>query len=231
MSVLVVDYGALSNLNSTATRLASKFQKRIEDNEGIIKNINSIPRSGVNLGNANYFIKKRNEQYQTKIEKIIAFKTRISDFSKEVEDTDKRVASRITSETKAFKKANKINISVFVVVGNFLGSWTKTPLVRGIENWIDNHARDAKYWVKDWYRNDGHKFLVNVVIGAIIAVVIVAVVITTVLTGGAVLGLLGATLWAQIFTGFVLVSAACSWGYDIAALVNYNKTGNMASSR
>ncbi|MBC8060243.1 MAG: hypothetical protein H7Y18_06215 [Clostridiaceae bacterium] len=53
MSVLVVDYGALSNLNSTATRLASKFQKRMGDNEGIIKNLNSIPTSRGNLGNAN----------------------------------------------------------------------------------------------------------------------------------------------------------------------------------
>jgi len=36
MSVLVVDYGELNNLNSTATRLASLFQNKLDNYEGSV---------------------------------------------------------------------------------------------------------------------------------------------------------------------------------------------------
>jgi hypothetical protein len=183
MSVLVVDYSAISHLNSTATSLARKFQKRVDDYEGIAKGINSLPTSRSNLENANYFIKKKNEQYQSKINKLDAFKTKMNNFSEKAEATDKRVASRITSETNAFKKANKINISIFAVLGGTLTSpWTKMPLVRRIDSWIEEKTIEAKHSIKDWYANGG-KYIIEIVKTVAIAAVVAAITILTLGTG------------------------------------------------
>jgi hypothetical protein len=185
ISALVVDYGAISHLSSTATSLAKKFQKRVDDYEGIITGVNALPTSRNNLDNANYFIKKKNEQNHSKLNKLKAFQTRMNNFSEEAKATDKRVASRITKETKAFKKANNIKVNPLVVIGNSIMTtlfpWTKTPLGRSIENWIEKGIRNTKYAIKDWYRNGGKQLLIN--IGGV--VLIVAAVALTVLTLGA----------------------------------------------
>ena len=234
MSVLVVDYGALSNLNSTATRLASIFQNRVDNYEGIVNKVNSIPTSRSNLENANYFIKKKNEQCQTKINKLNLFNTKISEFSEKSVQTDKRVASRITSDTNVFKKAKEINISTLAVMGDSIMNMGISLLaipVLGGNGLTQKDVRGLKYGIKDLYRKDGNRFIVEVVKDVFIAGVIATVVIGTVLSGGALLPLLGATLGAQLCTGFALFSGACSMGYDIAALSNYNKTKDRKSSR
>lgn len=234
MSVLVVDYGAIEGLNRTAGSLTRKLQKTIDDYEGIAKAINSLPSPRSNLDNANYFIRKKAEQNQTKIDKLNAFKTRMIGFSDLVDSTDKKVANRITSETKEFKKANDISISPLVVIGNavttVLFPWTKTPLGKEIKNWIEKGIRDIKYSFKDWYRKDGNKYLTKVLLGLAAIAIIAAVVIVTVATGGSALALLGATFAAKFFAVFTLASAASAFAYDVAALINYNRTGDRTSS-
>jgi len=198
MSVLVVDYGSISDLNSVATRLAEKFQNKVGNFEHIVNGLNSLSTSRSNLVNANYFIKKKNEQYKSKISKINLFNTKMSQFSEKAKETDKRVASRITSETKEFKKVNNINVSTLAVIGNSIENafWSKTPLTAGIKNWIDNKVRETKYDIKDWYRNGG-KYVINIVKIVAVAVLIAAITILTLGTGAAaIFGILSLSLLA-----------------------------------
>jgi hypothetical protein len=216
MSVLVVDYGAINHLNSTATSLARKFQKRVDDNEGIIKGVNSLPTSRNNLDNANYFIKKKNEQYHSKINKLNAFQTRMNSFSDQAESADKRVAKRIIQETKVFKKANNIKVNPLVVIGNAIKTvcfpWTQTPLGRGIENWIEKGVRDTKNAIKDWYKNGG-KFIINIVKTVVVAAVLVTITVLTLGTGAAAFfGILSLALLA--------INTASTVYYNIKAYQN-----------
>jgi len=234
MSVLVIDYRAIDRMTVTANSLVKKFQRRIDDLEGITKSVNSIPRSSSNLSNANYFIQKKQQKYQDKINKINGFKQKITEFSAHAQETDKRVASRITADTKTFMKLSNITVNPIIPVLNTLIGiyfpWTKTQWWRDKEAWIADKVRDFKYGIKDWYRKDRNRYLVNIAKGVGIALIIVGVVAITTLSGGSALALLGATAAAKFFTIFTLVSAACSFGYDVAAYNNYKKTHNRLSS-
>jgi hypothetical protein len=227
---VVVDYSAISDLNSVATRLAQKFENRVVGYEGVIKRINSLPTSRDNLENDNYCIMKKNEQYQSKINKLNSFKTKMNNFSDKAQETDKRVASRITSETNAFKKANKVNISTLAAIGANLKNKgiSLFTMATGI---TQKDVRGIKDGIKDWYSKDGNRFFVKVLKDVLIVAVIAAVVVATIASGGDLLPLLGAGVGTQLCTGFALFSGACSMGYDIAALNNYKETGDATSSR
>lgn len=234
MSVLVIDYRAIDRMAGTANSLAKKFQRRIDDLEGITKGVNSIPRSSSNLSNANYFIQKKQQQYQDKIDKINGFKQKIMEFSAHAQETDKRVASRITADTKTFMKLNNIIVNPVIPVLNTLKGiylpWTKTQWWRDMEAWIKDKIRDVKYDIKDWYRRDGNRYLVNVLKGVAVIAVIAIVVGLTVASGGSILALLGTTATAQFFTAFTLFGQGCTFVYDVAAYLNYKKTGDRLSS-
>jgi len=216
MSVLVVDYGAINDLNSTATRLARVFQSRINDYEGIVNKVNSLPTSRGNLENANYFIKKKNEQYQTKINKLNLFKTKMVNFSEQAQATDKRVASRITSETNIFKKKNGISVNSIVALGSMLNgigiSWTKLPFAGAISSACKT-VRDIKDVVKDWYKTNG-KFVIKMVLTGVVCI---AAVIALVLATGPL---------AILAAAVILFNAASSFYYSIKANNSYSSDGN-----
>jgi hypothetical protein len=224
VSALVVDYSSIRDLNSTATSLARKFQKRVEDYEGIVKGVNSLPTTRSNLENSNYFIKKKNEQYHTKINKLNLFRTKMINFSEQADSTDKRVASRITSETKSFKKANKININPLVVIGNTIKTayfpWTKTPLGRGIESWIEKGVRGIKYDVKDWYRNGGKEKFISFGKGCLVIAAIVLAVALTVVTLGAFAAAAGFSITSLAIMGAVGtgVGLGCQLASDVITI-------------
>jgi len=221
MSVLVVDYGAIKSLNSTASGLARRLQNRIDDYDGIIRGVGSLPRSSSNLDNAGYFIKKKNEQYQSKINKINGFKNTMNNFAAQAQETDKRVANRITSQTREFKKANNIKTCPLFAIGATLKQicfpWTKTDLGRAVESWVEDGLRSAKYAIKDWYRNGG-KYALNIILDIAIIVVIVAATI--------VYPPVGAMAW--FFAGVGMFNAGSDLLYDVKAAWHYAASDNRA---
>lgn len=241
MSVMVIDYGAISDVTSSATRLVDKFQNRLDNFKRISSGIDLIPTSRSNLQNATTSINNKNKQYQSKIDKLNLFGTKMSRFSQKAQATDERVASRITTDSKVFEKKHEINVSTLAVIldavktdgSNILSTIVSGSVLGafGVKGWTAKDVRSLKDGIKDWYRKGGNRFLVAVAKDVVIAGVIAAVVIGTILSGGALLPLLGATVGAQLCTGFALFSGACSMGYDIAALSNYKSTGNATGSR
>ena len=202
MSVLVIDYSEIRNLNSAATRLAEKFQNKIDDFEHIVSGLNVLPTSRSNLENANYFIKKKNEQYQAKINKIKLFNTKLIEFSEKSKQADNRVASRITSDTKEFKKVNEINISALVVIGDSIKtksiSLLSIAVLRG-SGLSEKGLRGIKYGIKDWYRDGGKEVLKNIVAVTTIALLVVGTIVT--------LGALGVVVGGLSLTSMAIIGA------------------------
>ena len=87
---MVIDYGAISDMNSVATRLADVFESKKENFEHVVSNLKLIPTSRSNLVNANDSIKKKNIQYQSKINKLKLFGTKMSQFSDKAKQSDQR---------------------------------------------------------------------------------------------------------------------------------------------
>lgn len=235
MSKMTIDFGEFNSLTSTAQNLSNKFSKRISDFEGIQKNIDGIGSRRNNLDEASYFIKKKTQQYKEKKEKIDNFCNRIAEFKTEAQNADKRVARRIETDTKTFRKANDINISVIASIGVALKEslpWNQNAITRYGASLIENWGTDVRKTIKDWYLDGGGKYIAHIAFDAVLLVAAAIAVIVT-LPEIAV----AATASAIIFAVIGLIAAVkgaydvfANLKYDVDASSNFQKTKNRASS-
>lgn len=187
MGTMVIKYNELDGLTRVANRLTNRLDERISDLNRLKGKINNIDSGGrSNLEEANYFIRKKNQKYQEKLDKLDTFKNKVISFKAEVESADKRIANRISSSTKGFRKANNISISpvsaAFAVMkSKNLIPWNMNPILlslnysfnRKITAFVEKTYRDIKYDIKDWYYNDSYekkKYTVNFIKGTIAAI-------------------------------------------------------------
>lgn len=216
MSIFVVNYDYLDDVQRTARKLTSAYQKRQDDINGISRQLNSISTRRNNLSQANYFIRKKSEQYQEKINKLDRFTAKVTGFVEDVKSTDKAVATRIKTSSSNFRKLNNIRVcpiaAALVTLKNAYLS--KLPFSGYVEAKIKEKYRNIKERLKDWYRDGGGKYIVKIIseIGAI------AVLITLTVLSGGIAGVL-----AGIAFGLALFNSMSEIGYNIKA---YNERGN-----
>lgn len=218
MSALIINYRQLNNLTSTARSLSRKLSSRMDDYSGIRKGMSGIYSSRNNISQANYFIQKKNDRLQEKKDKIDTFIIKVSDFKREAFEADRRVARRISSDTKSFKKVNNISISFFSAIGLVIENKARSWFGRDTVNAIKSSYRNIKYVIKDWYHDKGGKYIVNIVVDTAKVVLAVAAFVALVASG--------AGFAALFFAGFSIYNAATTYGYDIAAASTYHSTGN-----
>lgn len=218
MSTLTINFNQLNDVTGTARSLSKKLSKRADDYSGIKRNISGISTSRNNLYQSNYYIEKKIQKLQEKAEKIDNFSRAISDFRDDVKETDKRVARRIKDDTKSFKKANDINVSVFAYIGVGLEDLAKAWFGREIVNIFNSAVRSIKYEIKDWYHDRGGKYYVA------IAKDFVAIALSVVAIVGLVAS--GAGVAALFFAGFSAYNSMADFGYDIAATHKWKTTDN-----
>lgn len=218
-STLTINFNQLNDVTGTARSLSKKLSKRADDYSGIKRNISGISTSRNNLYQSNYYIEKKIQKLQDKADKIDNFSRAISDFRDDVKQTDKRVARRIKDDTKSFKKANDINVSVFSYIGVGLEDLAKAWFGRDFVNMFKSAVRSIKYEIKDWYHDRGGKYYVHLAGDIVCAAIAVA----------AIAGMLvvsGGSAAAFFFAGFAAYKALADYQYDIAAINKYNETGN-----
>lgn len=226
MSVMVIDYGAISDVTSVATRLADIFESKKENFEHIVSGLKSIPTSRNNLENANSCINNKNIQYQSKIDKLNLFGTKMSQFSQKAQETDQRVASRITTDSKVFEKKHKINVSRLAVIidavktdsSSILSTIVSNSVIgrlTGFKGWTEKDVRGFKDGIKDWYRNGG-KYKIEEWKAAFFTVVA----ITALIAGGSVLAVVAAAV--------IAFNAASKLYSSVKAENAYKSDGNRA---
>lgn len=217
-STLIVNFNQLNDVTGTARSLSKKLSKRIDDYSGIKRNLSGVSTSRNNLSQSNYYIEKKIQKLQEKAEKIDIFSRAVSDFSDDAKDADKRVARRIKDDTKSFKKANDISISVFAYIGVSLEDLAKAWFGRDLVNMFNSAVRSIKYEIKDWYHDEGGKYYVAIAADLAAIAVAVAGIVALVATGAGVAAL--------FFAGFGLYNSMADFGYDIAAAHKWETTDN-----
>ena len=209
MGALVVNYGVESSFHSAIKNAKSALNKRVDDYENIENRARNIPSTTGNCSNCAYYMRKKCQQLQGKIDKLNAFDRKVDGFIESVKETDKKVASRIKSDTKSFKKRTgigKSSKSVWASICEGVGDFF---------SWVGEGA--AKIWnnIKQWYEDN--KYWINIVVDAVLVVVAVAACIGT---GGLALAV----------GVFFAVDAVCDLLYDGAAAYQYYVEGNEAEA-
>ena len=200
MSMLVVDFGMESSFKSSLKKAKSELNNRISDYQNIEKRVNQIP-GGSNVSNCSYYVRKKYQQLESKVEKLNTLNNQVTTFMDNALEADKRVASRIKSETKSFKKRTGIGktsksiwSSICETVGDFF-----TGVVDGAKEMWDG--------VKQWYEDN--KYWIDVVVDAALFI-------------GAFVAIFAASGVAAIVAAcFFAFSYAADLFYDTQALLYY----------
>lgn len=207
MSMLVVDFGMESSFKSSLKKAKSELNNRISDYQNIEKRVNQIP-GGSNVSNCSYYVRKKYQQLESKVEKLNALNNQVTTFMDNALEADKRVASRIKSETKSFKKRTGIGktsksiwSSICETVGDFF-----TGVVDGAKEMWDG--------VKQWYEDN--KYWIDVVVDAVLVIAAIAACLAS---GGVV---------AFFFAAITLINATSDLIFDIGAAYVYYAEGDEA---
>ena len=208
MSTLCIDYGFESSFRKSIKSAKSELNKRVDDYENIANRARNVPSNG-NTSNCAYYVKKKYQQIQGKIDKLNTLDRQVDTFIDNVKETDKRVASRIKKDTKSFKKRTGIGkkskslwASICEGIGDFF-------------TWVGEGVSDIWDNIKQWYEDN--KYWINIVVDVVLVVVAVA----------ACIGTSGLALAVGIF---FVVDAVCDLIYDGAAGYQYYIEGNEAEA-
>lgn len=208
MSTLCIDYGFESSFRKSIKNAKSELNKRVDDYENIANRARNVPSNG-NTSNCAYYVKKKYQQIQAKVDKLNTLDRQVDTFIDNVKETDKRVASRIKKDTKTFKKRTGIGkkskslwASICEGIGDFF-------------TWVGEGVSDIWDNIKQWYEDN--KYWINIVVDVFLVVVAVA----------ACIGTTGLALAVGIF---LVVDAVCDLIYDGAAGYQYYIEGNEAEA-
>lgn len=209
MSTLVVDYGMESSFRKSIKSAKSALNKRVDDYENIENRARNIPSNTDNCSNCAYYVKKKYQQLQGKINKLNSLNDKVEGFIDDVKEADKKVASRIKKDTKSFKKRTgigKSSKSIWASICEGVGDFFE---------WVGEGVTEIWDNIKQWYEDN--KYWINIVVD--IALVFVAV--------AACIGTGGLALAVGVFFA---VDAVCDLIYDGAAAYQYYVKGNEAEA-
>lgn len=232
MDILRVDYSKLSNIETAAEGVAKRFERRIDDYEGVIKNLNKVS-SGKNRGyisSAISSIKRKQSSLEEKANALRSFGRRCEEYVDKAKQTDKTVANRISRETEQFKKVNNIKISFFDNIKAAIELWIRNyfgragSFGRGIYAALTEKMRDIKYEIREWYHDGGGKYLLECAKDIGVAVLGLAAFIGAVFVTGGVGALLASV--------FAMYKGTMALAYDAAAYSVYqNGSGKARADR
>ncbi len=209
MSTLVVDYGMESSFRKSIKSAKSALNKRVDDYENIENRARNIPSNTNNCSNCAYYVKKKYQQLQGKINKLNTLNDKVEGFIDDVKEADKKVASRIKKDTKSFKKRTGIgknSKSIWASICEGVGDFFE---------WVGEGVTEIWDNIKQWYEDN--KYWINIVVDVVLVVVAVAACIGT---GGLALAV----------GVFFAVDAVCDLIYDGAAAYQYYVKGNEAEA-
>ena len=211
METLVINYWELNSVTGTAKRILNKYDKRIDDYEGIRKKLSSIDSGGRNnLNQANYFLQKKSQKIQEKRDSLNQFIISVNNFAEEAKETDRRVARRIKDDFKTFKKANNLETTFFGYLQVGLEDLAKFWMGEKVVSVLERGGRNLKYQIKDWYHEQGGKYIIEMAADVVAVVVAVGALAAAIASGGVL---------AIFFAGFTLYNSGLVLQLTVCGLV------------
>lgn len=143
--VIDLELRNMSNVENSINLAVTDLERRKSDYEGIARKLHKVHSTTSNLSDCNIYLKKKNMQLQSKIDKLTSFKNKISTFSDHSKAADRRVATYVTDESDTFYKTVCI----------------KTGWAAGQE-YIKRATKKAWKVITDFYEK--HKYVINVIV-------------------------------------------------------------------
>jgi len=188
MGVLAINYSALSDAIKNAENAAKKAENYAEElDKKVCKKISDLEGgTSDKVGNADYFVKMKIKALEEKKERLGNLAGKLNDFYNKVTNTDKSIGDKFSELYYNFKKDNGIKVDVVTELFNYIG--TKILNSTDFGKWLNNVYRNVSdffndIWgeIKYWYKCEGGKYVVDIVI----SVVAVALAVFTIITAGA----------------------------------------------
>ncbi|MDO5009346.1 MAG: hypothetical protein Q4E31_00845 [Intestinibacter bartlettii] len=240
MGEMIINYSELDGLSSTAKRLSDRYDGRIKElgkMRGKLNNLDVLNTG--NLEQADLQLKNRISECEQKRNKIDIFKNKVEYLEQEAKNTDRKVAQRISQDTKYFKFKNNVKTGIGSHVLVYLnkikdnklkGYETIIRLITGctseqFKEALSASFRNLKYNIKDWYYNKGGKYWVNIVKDFGLTVAGGTLLIAAMVGLGAGLIVLAGGVAAIMWKTYKNFS---KYVYDIKALKEFNTTKNQA---
>ncbi len=184
MATLNIDFSYDDNVKRSINNAKSSLNTRINDYTRIKRNLNDMSSTG-NLTTANTYIQKKISSLERKKERLDSFYTAVNTFNTNAGAADRRVATRINTETKAFYKREGIKTGILYTIGSVLGKGAEWLKGKFEELFSDIWEACKTLWanIKQWYEDN--KWWLDVLIDAVIVVAAVVSLVATIATGGA----------------------------------------------
>lgn len=219
MSSIHIDFAYIDDFESSSNRLIQALEGKLDDYAATEGSISVLPTSREYLGQCNYFLKKKKQMLQEKIQTLSNFKTKMVAFARDAEATDQRVAAYIQEQSDVFEDTTGIEIAsggVLASLSNKISDFWKDyvePLVSVVIEGI-KAVGDA---ILTFYEE--HKYIMDVIGSTLL---LTAAVLAVIATGGALL---------TVVAAFLAVGAAASMIGSVAALYSDMKGEHDAAER
>ncbi len=227
MGVLAINYSALSDAIKNAENAAKKAENYAEElDKKVCKKISDLEGgTSDKVGNADYFVKMKIKALEEKKERLGNLAGKLNDFYNKVTNTDKSIGDKFSELYYNFKKDNGIKVDVVTELFNYIG--TKILNSTDFGKWLNNVYRNVSdffndIWgeIKYWYKCEGGKYVVDIVL----SVAAIALAVFTIITAGAAIITAGAEFFAivAIIGAFISIANAINNICTSAKALHYN---------
>lgn len=210
MASLNIDFSYDDNVKRSINAAKSSLSTRINDYTSVKRSIGNLSSSTGNLSTANTYIQKKINSLQRKYDKLDCFRSAVTVFNTNAAAADRRVATRINTETNQFYKREGIKTGILYTIGSVLSNgveWLKGEIEGAFTAFVTS-AKTVWDNIKQWYEDN--KYWIDVVVDV---VCVVAAITAIIASGGAL---------ATAFAVWGMAKASADLIYDCIALSYYN---------
>lgn len=195
--ILSLDYGSLTSASQKATKLANEINQYCDDlSRKVLNKINDVEGgSSSALNNASYYINSKLKQLRQKESNARTFSKNVDNLVSTAKRVDQDVARTIENRQKElFKKNPDLKPPGYKAkLTEFWCDLKKVPilgsLIKGAEE-IVGAVETLKKNIKYWYKCEGGKELVGIVLSAVGAALAIVITVCAFSISGGVLGIL-----------------------------------------
>lgn len=180
MSTIVIEYNSLQIVADSATNLAKRAQDYADElSKKVSKKISAVPGGDSSyLSSANYMVNQKITQLKSKADRFQKYSGKIVSLSETARRVDTNVKNAIYNNQEAFMKSEGIEVPGWkeAIISWLVDLKNKNPVFNMICDIIDaigNEASNLLDNIRYWYKCEGGKEKVQIVVAVGLAIVAV----------------------------------------------------------
>jgi hypothetical protein len=221
MGKLELSYYQIENSTNSSRTVAKRAREYAAQlSRGINDKISSLTNGGTsNTNSASWFVQAKINSLGTKADRFDNYANKLESFSQKVRETDKNLASSFEKLSTDFRKSHGMKVSpirdwITKMSVGFMNSTSFGRWVKDKYNSVKSFITDKWTAIKHWYKCEGGKFLMDIVV----SVASIALCVVIILAG------------PELFAFIIAVGAAISAINEINNIVTSAKAYSEARS-